>query len=123
MTVLLVVLGGALGAPSRWLVDQWVQQRRPAPFPWGTFVVNMSGAFALGVLLGAASEGGPGQAWVALLGIGFCGSFTTFSTFGFEAVRLAEEGRSPVATGYVVGSVVVGVGLACVGWALGAMLA
>lgn len=116
MTLALVMLGAAVGAPSRWGVDRYLQRRHPSLFPWGTFAVNMLGSFLLGVVLGAAAP----ASLAALLGTGFCGGFTTFSTFSFEAVRLTEEGHSRHAALYVGASLVVGLGAATLGWWLGA---
>ncbi|NLT56794.1 MAG: fluoride efflux transporter CrcB [Actinomycetales bacterium] len=88
MTVLLVALGAAVGAPLRYLVDHLVQTRHDEPFPWGTFVVNVSGCLLLGVLAGL-----PISPEVSALGItGFCGALTTYSTFGHETVHLARDG-------------------------------
>ena len=122
MTALLVLLGGALGAPTRWYVDQLVQARHDSVFPWGTFVINVGGSFVLGTLLGGASTGLATHPWVPLLGTGFCGAFTTFSTFGFETVRLAEEGSYDVAARNVAASLVVGLAAAALGWELGLTL-
>lgn len=119
MTVwLLVVLGAALGAPSRWLLDGYIQARHDSVMPWGTFTINVIGSFLLGLLLGASLEGEQLTRLVALLGTGFCGAFTTFSTFAYESVVLAEEGSSPIAVLNVVGSVVVGLAVAFAGWGL-----
>ena len=123
MTVLLVLLGGAVGAPARYLLDRWVQSRRPSVLPWGTFTVNAVGSLLLGVAAGAsAATGGPD--WVLLLvGTGFCGALTTFSTFSFETVRLVEEGEVPAAVLNVVGSVAVGIACCAGGWsAAGSLL-
>ena len=88
MTVLLVALGAAVGAPVRYLVDRFIQARHDSVFPWGTLTVNLAGCLVLGALAG--SGGLPG--WVAtLVGIGFCGALTTYSTFGYETVRLVRE--------------------------------
>lgn len=112
MTLLYVVLGGAVGAPARYLLDLSVQSRIPGRFPTGTLLVNVSGSLMLGLIAGAASPG-----WVASgLGVGFCGAFTTFSTFGLEAVRLFEQRRSALALGYVVLSLVAGLAAASLGW-------
>lgn len=122
MTVLLVLVGGAVGAPSRYLVDRWVQSRHESPFPWGTFAVNVAGCAVLGVVAGAVSAAdGPG--WLlTLLGTGFCGALTTFSTFSFETVRLVEEGSARVAVAYVGASVAVGLSVCALGWAVGSAL-
>jgi len=114
MTVLLVLLGGAVGAPARYVTDVVVQRLHGATYPWGTWTVNVAGSFVLGVV--AAT----GPAWVTtLVGTGFCGALTTFSTFGYETVRLSEEGESATAIGYVVGSLVAGLAAAALGWAVG----
>lgn len=119
MTALLVVLGGALGAPARWWVDQRLAAHRPGPMPWGTLAVNVSGSFALGLLVAAR----PSASGMALLGIGLCGAFTTYSTFGYELVRLTEDGRTSLAARYLVLTLTLGLGGAAAGWALGAGLA
>lgn len=118
MTALLVLVGAAAGAPARWLVDQLVRHRVAGVFPWGTVLINLVGSLVLGVVLGATAGGG-GAALVALLGTGFCGGFTTFSSFGFETVRLAEEGDYGQAAFNVTASVVLGLLAAFAGWYLG----
>jgi CrcB protein len=117
MTMLLVLLGGAVGATVRYLTDVSVQRRHVTLFPWGTWTVNVVGSFVLGVVLAG------GAPWVvALAGTGFCGALTTFSTFGYETVRLREQGRTRAATANVVTSVVAGLAAAVVGWWLGSLL-
>lgn len=116
MTALLVVLGGALGAPARYLLDRAVQARHGSPFPHGTLLVNVLGSLLLGVLLALQAEA-RSPSWVlTLLGTGFCGAFTTFSTFGLDTVRLLEQGRASLALRYVAASVVVSLGAAALGW-------
>ena len=123
MTIwLLILAGAALGAPARWFVDGFVQARHDSVFPWGTFTVNALGSFALGLLLGASVEGETMLRLVALLGTGFCGAFTTFSTFAYESVVLAEEGSSGIAAASVLASVVVGLAAAFAGWAISSAL-
>lgn len=117
MTVLLVIVGGALGAPARYLTDLVVQRRHESAFPWGTWTVNVVGSFVLGVVVAMGPD------WlVTLAGTGFCGALTTFSTFGFETVRLAEQGKPSVAVGNVVGSLAAGLAAAALGWWLGSAL-
>jgi CrcB protein len=88
VTVLLVFLGGVVGAPARYVLDRLVQQRVAGPFPWGTLTVNLVGSAILGALLGA----GTSHQMTMLAGTGFCGALTTFSTFGYETARLLEDG-------------------------------
>jgi fluoride exporter len=122
MTVVLVLLGGALGAPVRYVVDLMVQSRHDSVLPWGTFVVNAAGSLVLGATAGGvAAAGGPD--WVlTLAGTGFCGALTTFSTFSFETVRLAEEGALRAAAINVAGSVVVGAAACAAGWSVATAL-
>lgn len=116
MTVLMVALGAAAGAPLRYAVDRFVQSRTRGVFPWGTLVVNVVGSFLLGVIARAALDGGVGEDVVALGGVGFCGALTTYSTFGYETLRLVEGGARWIAFGNVAVSVVAGVGAAAAGW-------
>ena len=83
MTVLLVLLGGAIGAPMRYLTDLFVQSRHDTVFPWGTLTVNVTGSLLLGGLASAVSNAGAPAWLLTLVGTGFCGALTTFSTFGF----------------------------------------
>lgn len=115
MTILLVALGGALGAPLRYLVDRAVQVRAGSTFPWGTLTVNVIGSFTLGALLALAAAGGVPDAVVAAVGIGLCGAFTTYSTFGYETVRLAADGARLLATLNAVVSVAAGLAAALAG--------
>lgn len=91
MTLLAVALAAAVGAPARYLVDRFVAARNRGGFPWGTLVINVSGAFVLGVLVGMGAHHGLSKQAVTILGTGFCGAYTTFSTFSVETVRLVEE--------------------------------
>ncbi len=118
MTLVLVMLGAAVGAPCRWLLDQAVQARRETAFPLGTWIINVSGSLLLGVILGAAAFGPGSRELVALAGTGFCGGFTTYSTFGYETVRLAEDGSYLEAGMNVVSSLAVGLLAAFAGWYL-----
>jgi len=115
VTLLCVVLGAMVGAPLRYLTDRWFQARHDSVVPWGTFTVNVVGSFILGAVVGTQASG----AAAALLGAGFCGALTTYSTFGYETVRLAEDGAYRHAAAYVLGSIVVGLGAAFLGVALG----
>lgn len=118
MMLLLVMLGAAIGAPARWLLDSSIQARHDRVFPWGTWTINVTGSFALGVLLSLADSGHVTAEVVALVGTGFCGGFTTFSTFSFETIRLIDEGAVATATANVVASVGTAVAMAATGWYL-----
>jgi len=118
VTVLLVLLGGAVGAPLRYLTDRVVQSRHDSGFPWGTFTVNAVGSLILGVVLGQSGTG----PLTALLGTGFCGALTTYSTFGYETVLLATRRAWLYATLNALGSVATGLGTAGLGLAIGAAL-
>jgi CrcB protein len=119
-SLLLAVAGGGLvGAPCRYLLDRAISGRFESNFPWGTFVVNITGAFVLGLLTGLALSHHLSAVAKVLLGTGFCGAYTTFSTFTFETVRLVEDGQLFEATMNVMGSVVVGLLGAAAGLALG----
>jgi CrcB protein len=115
VTVLLVFVGGALGAPLRYVVDRIVQSRVDSVFPWGTFAVNVVGSFILGAVLGVASTSHPDLA--LFIGTGICGALTTFSSFTYETMRLLEDGSVLEAGLNVVGSVVLGVLAATAGFA------
>ncbi|GAA2511825.1 fluoride efflux transporter CrcB [Pilimelia columellifera] len=116
MTFMLVALGGAVGATVRYLVDQWLQADRPVWLPWGTLTVNVAGSGVLGALSGV-SAARPGWVW-PLVAVGWCGALTTYSTFGFETLRLARQGRLLAAVANVTLSLVLGVSAAAVGWFL-----
>ncbi|MEV1294957.1 fluoride efflux transporter CrcB [Pseudonocardia sp. NPDC049635] len=116
VTFLLVGVGAAVGAPLRYLADAAVRSRFDPVFPWATFAVNAAGSFLLGALLGAAGMLPPEIG--ALLGTGFCGALTTYSTFGYELVALAERRAGRTALVYLAGSAVSGIVAAAAGWTL-----
>jgi fluoride exporter len=122
VTALLVVLGAMVGAPLRYLADRVVQSRHDSVFPWGTFGVNVAGSFLLGLLFAADRAHGVSPAVMTLLGAGFCGALTTYSTFGYETVRLLEDGSRFYAVANVVASIVAGLGSAFCGTAVAAAI-
>ena len=114
MTGLLVVVGALVGAPLRlWVTEAAVRRGQDAAV--GTLLVNVVGAAVLGALTGGS--GVSAQA-MALVGTGFCGTLTTFSTFGGDVVRLADTRRILAAVAYAVGTLLVGLAVAGGVWAL-----
>lgn len=110
MTLLVVFLGAAVGAPCRYLLDRFVQSRVSSGFPWGTLTVNVLGCFLIGFVVGTS--------WMPLLGVGFCGGLTTYSTFSYETVRLLEAEKYRAALLNVLVSIALGVGAAAAGLGL-----
>lgn len=118
-TLLLVAAASAVGAPARFLLDQAIATRIGVVFPWGTWVVNVSGAFALGLLTGLAQHHGVPKQVVAAVGTGLLGAYTTFSTFTYETVRLLQERAYLAAAANVVATMAVGCLAGGLGLALG----
>ncbi|TAM81265.1 MAG: fluoride efflux transporter CrcB [Jatrophihabitans sp.] len=120
MIALAVALGAAVGAPARYLTDRAVALRTDSPFPLGTFAVNLVACLVLGLLTGAAAHLTPFE--LAFAATGLCGALSTFSTFGYETMRLVEARSVFYAVANVVLSVAGGLALAAAGWWLGATL-
>ena len=115
-------MAGAAGALARYLVTRAVQARTRSALPWGTFVVNVTGSFVLGVLTGAGLHHGLAETPRIVLGVGFCGAFTTFSTLAVETVRLVETGSPGAALRNLVGSTASGLIAAAAGLGISAAL-
>jgi fluoride exporter len=118
VTVLLVAIGGMLGAPVRYIADRLIQARHDKLFPWGTLAVNVAGCAVLGFLLGAQRHLGLPSDALALVGVGFCGGLTTFSTLGYETIRLLEDGAIGAAGLNMLGSLAAGLVAAYLGFTL-----
>jgi CrcB protein len=114
-----VALLGAAGALLRFRVDGAVSSLRPTAFPVGTLVVNLTGGFALGLLVGLA----PGRETLLVLGSGLLGGYTTFSTWMLESQRLAEDGEIGLMWLNLLGPVVAGLTATGLGWLGGEALA
>jgi CrcB protein len=112
---LLVMAGAMIGAPARYLTDRYVQARHGSAFPWGTFTVNVIGSFLLGAVAAGAARHGLSARTVAFAGTGFCGALTTYSTFGYDTVRLLEARSYFFAVANVAGSIAAGLGAAYLG--------
>ncbi len=130
MMALMVILGGALGAPARMFLDKRITTAlsgksislRSTDFPFGTYFINISGSFLLGFLTGISLKGHMPSLLLAFLGLGFCGAYTTFSTWSFESLILFEKRLYKTALLNIFLSLVMGLLLAGIGIALGELL-
>jgi CrcB protein len=124
MQLVLIAIGGAAGAVSRYLIDGVVADRAAGAFPWGTLVINLSGSAVLGLLFALAIERGflPASIRGPLM-IGFLGAYTTFSTLMLESWRLWEDGAVGLAALNAFGSVALGLVTVFVGLTIGRALA
>ncbi|KFN09082.1 fluoride efflux transporter CrcB [Paenibacillus macerans] len=113
--ILGVGAGGILGTLLRYYLGKWISGKMGGGFPYGTWAINLSGSFLLGLLSALHSRHGiPEWSWL-MFGVGFCGAYTTFSTFGYETIGLIEQGRKRNAAVYVISSVLLGVLFAWLG--------
>lgn len=122
-SILLVGIGGAMGSIARYVLSLFINTKMNTIFPLGTFAVNVIGCFIIGVLFGVAAK----QQWTSndlllLAGTGFCGGFTTFSTFAFENLSLMEKQQTLQAMVYTIISLILGIGCCKLGFLLGAKL-
>jgi CrcB protein len=115
MTPLVVALAGGLGAGTRYSLDAWVRPRVSDRLPWSTLLINVTGSLLLGLLVATAGD----DQWHTVLGTGFLGGYTTFSTASVETVHLALDRRYVAATSNAAAMLVVSVAAASVGYALG----
>ncbi|MGK2852270.1 MAG: fluoride efflux transporter FluC [Candidatus Limnocylindrales bacterium] len=124
MPLVLIALGGAAGATTRYLIDTWISERAGGAFPWGTFAINVSGSLLLGLLFALAIERGvlPASVRGPVL-IGFIGAYTTFSTLMLESWRLIEGGAIALGLANLVGSSVIGMVALAGGLMIGRALA
>jgi CrcB protein len=117
---LAVALGGAIGAVSRYGVDRAIEARSSSSFPWATLTVNVSGCLLVGFLIAAVVDRHEAPAWLrAALVVGFCGGYTTFSTFAQETLDLVDGRALALAVANIAASVALGVTAVFVGTRLG----
>lgn len=116
-SVLIVGAGSFVGGAGRYMVSQYMQKVVGAGFPWGTLVVNLLGCFAFGLLFAYFGRAGWLQhSGYLLLTTGFCGGFTTFSTFAHESMQMLQGGEVWSFVGYVLGSVLLGILMVALGY-------
>jgi fluoride exporter len=115
MTTLLIALAGGLGAVARFVLDGAVRRRWPSEFPWATVIINVSGALLLGILTGLVIYQGQPTDLKLIVGTGFCGGYTTFSTASFETVRLAQRKAYGPAVANGLGTLALTVGASALG--------
>ncbi len=119
---LAVAVAGGIGATARYVVDGLVQDRTSGTFPFGTLVVNVAGSLVLGFVTGLGLDHGLSGTARAVVGVGFCGGLTTWSTATWETVRLAEDGQAARALVNGLGGLVVALAAAAAGLALAAFI-
>jgi CrcB protein len=121
-TYLIIGIGGFIGANARFIFGRMAVQRWGEQFPMGTFLINVSGSFLLGLFATLAMHFAWDDRWRLLISVGFLGAFTTFSTFEYESLQLATQGAWLRAGGNMLGSVVCGFVAALMGVAMGRLL-
>ncbi|GGH15825.1 fluoride efflux transporter CrcB [Silvibacterium dinghuense] len=109
MKFLWIAIGGALGSIARYLVGLWIYERMGTRFPYGTFLINITGCFIIGfVLTFLDARMSLSPTWRLIIPVGFVGAYTTFSTFEYETLRLAQHGQAGTALLYIASSVILG---------------
>jgi fluoride exporter len=118
--ILGVAGGGVMGVLSRYGIDTYVERRSEGAFPWATFLVNVSGCLAVGFVIAALVDRQRGPQWLRVgLVMGFCGGFTTFSTFAQETLDLLQDDKAAIALGSVAANLVLGLAAVWVGTRVG----
>lgn len=122
MTAILVAICGGLGAATRFVVDGWFRGRWNRLLPLATIAINVSGSLLIGVLAALLASGTLPQTAYTLGAVGFCGGYTTFSTATVETVRLAQAGDLRRATANALGSLLLALAAASLGYAVATVL-
>lgn len=114
----IIGIGGSLGAAARFIVGNIINKRTQKiyPFPIGTWLINITGSFLLGLITQLSLSNHIGESLLLFGSVGFCGAFTTFSTFGYETITLIQSNKIKLATIYVISSITVGVISAMIGF-------
>ena len=107
-TLLLIGTGGFAGSVSRYLLTKFVAAKWPMAFPWGTFSVNILGCFLIGIIMGLSFQSAMSTQTRLLLATGFCGGFTTFSTYSLEIFELYQRGEAGISLLYLFASITAG---------------
>ncbi len=118
----LVGLAGACGALARYLLGRFIAEHAGSQFPWGTFIINVSGSFVIGLLAALVTHKMLSVAAQTVLATGFLGGYTTFSTMSWEGVQLARGGSTTRSMLYLGGSALVGMLAALLGVIVGGLL-
>lgn len=115
MNILLVAVGGAIGATARHLLTTWMQSQTGTGFPWGTLIANITGSFLIGIVVGLVSQGTLSDQARLLLAVGILGGYTTFSSFSHENLQLIEKGSAVAFLLNTFGQVALGITVAYLG--------
>lgn len=107
-TILLIGTGGFAGSVSRYLLTKFIASKWPMAFPWGTFTVNVLGCFLIGIVMGLSFQSSISTQTRLVLATGFCGGFTTFSTYSLEIFELYQKGEAGISLFYLLASIVLG---------------
>ncbi|EDK72309.1 camphor resistance CrcB protein 2 [candidate division TM7 genomosp. GTL1] len=119
MTPVWIALAGSFGAMSRFVLDGHIKAKYNYTFPWATFIINTTGSFVLGLVSGILLKHHNLTDIMTIIGVGFCGEYTTFSTASFETVRLLERRDLKRALGNAVGGLLATVAVAILGIIIG----
>ncbi len=122
MTYLVIGAGGFVGANLRYIVGRWALQKWGTSFPVGTFIINITGCFILGLFATLSSKLAWNDYWRFLVAVGFVGAFTTFSTFEYESFELAVQGNITRAGVNIFGSLLLGLAAVFIGVSLGKVI-
>lgn len=122
MVALVVFLGAGVGGVARYAMSLRIQQGAGTSFPWGTLAINVTGSLLLTLAYGMLAGTTAPPEWRAFLGIGFCGGYTTFSTFSFESLRLLQGGQWLRGASYMASSVFLSLLAAVLGFGIATLL-